>query len=465
MASVSISGLGSGIDFDSVRDAIINQKALPITQLRTRVGKYNSRVSSLKDLNALLATLTTTAKDLTKAEVGTGRTATAGDASVASVSAGSSAALGTVNLNVMRLATSFAQASRSFSSVDAPVLAGGAQSATFELRVGGAGEGTAITIDSANNTLTGLRDAINAAGAGVKASIVDLAGDGTQQQLVLNSTETGARGRVELVETSATGTGTALNFRSLNPPDGDFSKLNALIAINGLEISRPTNTVNDAVSGVSMSLKKVGSTAIEITRSSEVADKLDAFAKAYNSIQDFIGEQYKKDGDGKPIGVLAGDAVLRNVQKQISSIIGLSSADNGGSLTSLSQIGITLAKTGKLEFDKDVLNERIAANADDVSALLHGKTEAQTGVFQTAYGYANDLSDNVTGSVQTAINGYEASVKNLNETIEKRTATLNDMRDILTRRFAAADAAIGQLNGQGTALTNFLKTLSNSNNS
>ena len=64
--------------------------------------------------------------------------------------------------------------------------------------------------------------------------------------------------------------------------------------------------------------------------------------------------------------------------------------------------------------------------------------------------------------MQTAIKGYEESVKNINETIEKRTAMLNSMRDILTRKFAAADAAIGQLNGQGTALTNFMKTLQKS---
>ncbi len=459
MAAISISGIGSGIDFNAVRDAIINQRAVPIQQLQTRVTKYNSRADGLKELNALLAALTTATNDLTRTDVGTGRSASSADPTVATATATSAANLGNLNLNVTRLATNLTQASRSFASIDAPILAGGATSATFELRLGGAVSGTEITIDSSNNTLAGLRDAINAENAGITASIIDLNGDGTQQQIVLSSTATGATGRVELVETSATGTATDLSLRSLNPPDGDFSKLDAVFSINGLDLTRSTNNISDAVSGLSLTLKKVGSTSIEVKQSTEIEEKLTALVTAYNAIQDFIAAQYKKDAEGRPGGVLAGDSVLRNVQKQISTIAGITSADNGGALTSLTQIGLTTDKNGRLEFDKAVLNEQLQTNADDVRALLYGKTTAQTGVFHAAYAVSNGLSDNITGSVQTAIKGYESSVKNLNDTIAKRTALLNTMRDTLTRQFAAADAAIGQLNGQATALSSFLTSL------
>lgn len=463
MASVTISGVGSGIDFAAIRDAIINQRAVPINQLRTRVSQYNGRVDALKELNLMLATLTNSVKDLTNADLGTGRTATAADPAIASVTATGAAGLGTLNLNVTRLATSFTQATASFASTDAHVLAGGASSATFQLRLGGAADGPEITIDSSNNTLAGLRDAINAADAGVSASIIDLNGDGTQQQLVLSSNETGSRGRVELVETTATGTAAALNLRSLNPIDGDVTKLDALFSINGLDIVRSSNNIADAVSGLNITLKKTGTTSVDVTRSAEVAEKLEAFVTAYNAIQDFVGAQYKKDGEGRPTGILAGDPLLRGIQKQLSSIVGIESTANGGPLTALSQIGIELSKTGKLEFDKDVLNEQLAANAGDVTALLRGRTSSDTGIFQGAYTVANDLSDSITGTVQTAITGYEATVKSMNTTIDKRMDALNSYRDILTRRFAAADAAIGQLNGQGTAIGNLMKALTASN--
>lgn len=463
MAGISFSGVGSGIDFNAVRDAIINQRSIPIQQLQSRANKYNSRTESLKEFNLLLVTLTNAANDLTNREVGTGRSASTSDASIATATASSAAGLGSINLTVTRLASSFTQASRSYSSIDSPLLAGGATTGTFELRLGGAAEGTEITIDSSNNSLAGLRDAINNADAGVTASIIDLTGDGTQQQLVLNSVETGASGRVELVETSSTGTGTDLTLRSLNPIDGDLTKLDASFSINGLSVVRSTNNVSDAVAGLTLSLKKVGTTFVDVTRSNDIEEKLETFVTAYNAVQDFISEQYKKDKDNRPTGVLAGEAILRSIQKQVGGIAGISSSDNGGTLTSLSQIGITVDGSGKMQLDKDILNEQIGENVQDVRALLYGNETDQIGIFERGYEVLNDLSDSITGSVQNAINGYESTVRNLNETIAKRTEILENMRDILTRRFAAADAAIGQLNNQGSAITNFMKTLQSGN--
>jgi len=95
---------------------------------------------------------------------------------------------------------------------------------------------------------------------------------------------------------------------------------------------------------------------------------------------------------------------------------------------------------------------------------MFGRTAGQTGIFQSAYTVSNSMSDNITGSVQTAINGFQSSIKSLNDSVANRMEALNRLRDSLSRQFAAADAAIGQLNGQGTALTNLLKSLQSSNN-
>lgn len=457
--NINFSGLGSGIDFNIVRDAIINQKSRPIAQLQSKVNNFNGRIESLKKLNGLLAALTTAAENLTKRDVGTGRVASAGDAAIVSATANAAANPGILNLEVTRLATNLTQASRSYASTNAAVLAGGAASATFELRLGGANSGVEVTIDSTNNTLAGLRDAINGKNAGVTASIVDLKGDGTDQQLVLTSTATGASGRVELVETSATGTGAGLNLRSLNPPDNDFSRLDAAFSINGLNLTRTTNNVSNAVSGVNLTLKKVGATAIDIAPSNEVEEKLEAFVTAYNAVQDFVAEQYKKDGQNRPTGILVGDPALRNAQRQVNSLTGIRAENNGGALESLSQIGVAISKTGKLELNKETLGERLRENADDVRALLFGKTAAESGIFQSAHAVSKDLSDNITGNVQTAINGYQSSIENINGIIANQSRVLNQLRDSLTRRFAAADAAISQLNGQGSALNNVIKSL------
>ncbi len=462
-STVSFSGVGSGIDFNAVRDAILTSKSAPIAQLQTKIGTYNNRVDSLKQLNTSLATLTSAVAALTSRDLGTGRNAVTGDATIVTATAGVTAALGQIDLNVTRLATNLTQTSRSFTATTAPVLAGGAATATFELRKGGAATGESITIDSTNNTLAGLRDAINAKNAGVTASIVDVGGDGTRQQLVLSSKDTGQSGRVELVETTATGTLTDLNISSLNPPDGDFTKLDASFSVNGLTITRPSNTVSDAVSGVTLTLKKTGAASVNITQSTDIENKLRGFVNAYNAVQDFVAGQYKKDGSNRPTGVLAGDSTLRNVQQQLRSVVGAKSEDNGGTLSSLTQLGITSTDDGHLAFDAGILNDQLKTNPDDVKALLFGKAETQKGIFQSVSQLSSGLSDAVTGTVQTAITGYQSSIKNINDTITDRLININELRASLTKQFAAADAAIGQLNGQNTSLTNILKSLSSNN--
>lgn len=456
---INFSGLGSGIDFNLVRDAIINQRSRPVNQLQSKANEYNSRIESLRQLNTGLASLTTAAKALTERDLGTGRNATSGDSAVLGSTASATAPLGQLDVTISRLATSLTQASRSYTANTAPILAGGAASATFELRKGGAASGAVITIDSSNNTLEGLRNAINNAEAGVTASIVDLNGDGTQKQLVLNSKDTGAASRVELVEMTATGTAADLNFRSLNPPDGDFSKLDSKFIVNGLELTRGTNNVSDAVTGVNLTFKKEGKTTVNVSASNDIENKLRSFVNAYNSIQDAIAGQYKKDGKGRPTGVLAGDPTLRNVQQQLRDAINISSENNGGSLKSLSEIGITVEQDGKLTFESSTLSEQLKTNPDGVKALLFGKTEANTGIFESFHEVSNNLSDSGAGAIQTAISGYQASIQNISDTVAKRMEVINRLRDTLTRQFAAADAAIGQLNGQGSALSSIMKSL------
>jgi flagellar hook-associated protein 2 len=459
---INFNGLGSGIDFSKLSEAILAERARPMTQLQAKSDTFNNRSAALKQLNASLATLAEAANALTNRELGSGRVATSSAVTVATASSASTAAPATLNLTVTRLATSLTQASRVYATSSTAVLAGGATTATFELRKGGAATGTAITIDSANNTLAGLRDAINNANAGVTAAIVDADGSGAQNKLILTSTATGAAGSVQLFETTATGTAADLNLASLNPPGAinDFSALDAAFSINGLSVTRSTNTVSDAVSGVTFELKSAGSSTVTVSaNTAEVSQKLAAFINAYNNVQDFIAGQYKKDGKGRPTGVLAGDPTLRTVQQQLREAVSASSTTNGGALTELTQIGLGRDADGKLTLDSAVLNGKLSSSFSDVQALLSGKTASQTGLANSIYDSYNRLSDKITGVVQTAINGYEDSIKTLDRSIDRQLSILTTLRQTLSRQFAAADAAIGQLNGQGTALSNVLKSL------
>jgi flagellar hook-associated protein 2 len=458
--TVNFSGLGSNIDFGLIRDAIIADRMQPVTQLQTRSASLGTRSSALKQLNGLLANLTSATTALTSNSQGTGRSSISSDSSIVSASASPAAGTGSINLNISRLATNLTQATTSFPSTSTGILAGGATTATFELRTGGATTGTLITIDATNNSLAGLRDAINNAGTGVTASIVDINGNGTQNQLVLTSNATGAAGRVELVETSATGTDAALNLRSLNPPGAvaDFSALDAQLSINGLTITRSTNTISDALSGVTFNLNKVGLATINVQPASDIADNLQTFIDAYNRVQRFISTQYQQDSDGKATGVLAGDSTLRMIQGQLRDAVNSISTGNGGTLSNLSDLGINRDKDGNLTLDTAALDTKLQRNLGDVKSLLFG-SGGNKGLFNSLNTSFSGLSDDVTGVVQTAINGYQTSIKTLNSSIADQTQRINALKDSLTQQFAKVDAAINLINGQGSTLTSIIDAL------
>lgn len=459
---ISFSGLGSGIDFSSITAAVIAERQRPIAQLQDKTTLLTTRGNLLKNLNGLLAAFAESAKALGDRNLGSGRTAASADASVFTASAGSAAAAGRTTVEVARLASSLAQASRSFTGTDAAVLPVGVTSATFELRKGGATTGQSITIDSTNNTLAGLRDAINGADAGVTASVVDVSGRG-DFQLVLNSEGTGSAGRVELVETTAPDSGTlaALSLRTLNPAGagGDFSALDAELKINGLSILRSANTVTDALPGVTLNLRKVGTTSVNVTASAEIGDKLQTFVTAFNAVQDFVNSQYKADEQGHPTGALAGDPTLRSMTQTLRTVLSASSEDNGGAFGSLADIGLSRGKDGRLSLDTETLNAKLASHQSDVKALLAGAADGNTGFGQRIYEAVSRLSDTAGGTIQTAVDGYRGTVESLNKQIAAQLERLTTLKDSMTRQFALADAAIGQLNGQNTALTNILKSL------
>lgn len=459
--NVGLGGFNSGIDFGVLIDAIVARSSRPLQQLQAQRSPVQARADALRELNARLIKFTEAARALADNALAAARSTTSSNAAVATATASDGASPTAINLSVARLATAFAQATRSFASPNDPVLATGATSATFELRKGGASSGPTITIDASNNSLVGLRDAINAANAGVTAAIVDVGGNGSAYQLVLTSTDTGASNRVQLIETSATGTEANLNLRALNPTGSppDYSLLDAEINLNGLVVHRAANKIADLVAGVTFELKSAGTTTITVAADARsVADKVKAFVEAYNSVQDFILSQ-QNDAAGKAGGPLASDATLRAVQRTLRDALAASSTGNGGAFTNLTEIGIGRDERGKLTLDQAKLDDRLQNAFADTVALLAGRTPSNVGLADQILTTASSLSDQVSGTVQLAIKGYTDSASRLDRLIADNQARLDRLRESLTRQFAAVDAAISQLNGQGTALNNIIRSL------
>lgn len=459
---------GSGIDFSVLTDAIVGQASRPLNQLQNRRTTLSGRSDALKQLNARLISLNSSVSDLTDRTLGTGKIASSTNVNALTVTSSTNVGLGNTIVNVIRPATQYSEASQGYAATTTPILnnngAGTPIPTTFVLRKGGSTNVATFTIDATNNSLQGLKDKINSVATanniGVTASIVF---NGTQQQLILNTTATGAAERIQLVETPPSPPAkTSLALTTLNQgvTPTDYSSLDASLTVNNLPITRSTNTISDVVPGLTFNIKGAGSSTVSvISNPSPFADKVSAFVDAYNAVQDFVAAQYKLDEKGRPSGPLVGDPTLRSVQQQLRAALQGVSKANGGALTNLTDVGFGRDSSGKITLDKSLLDQKLNSNFSDVQALFSGKAAAQTGLANSILSVTKALSDSITGTVVSAINGTTTSIASIDKSISQYNYRLDALRQSLTRQFAQVDSAINQLNGQGTSLTAVIKSL------
>jgi flagellar hook-associated protein 2 len=240
-----------------------------------------------------------------------------------------------------------------------------------------------IVIDSTNNTLQGIMDAINKGNFGVTASIVSDGSTGTgatPNHLVLTSTATGANSTMKI---SLAGSGG-------DPADPDLVKLlgydpggtqnlsqkaaaaDTQATVNGIAVTSSGTSIEGSVAGVTFNALKVGSTSVAVAKdSSTLTNSVNSFVKAYNDLNTALSALGSYDADTKASGPLLGDSTLRSLQSSVratlsSAIAGL----QGTSLTNLSQIGVSFQKDGSLAVDNAKLQKAITSNFNDIAGLF-----------------------------------------------------------------------------------------------
>ena len=264
-----------------------------------------------------------------------------------------------------------------------PALAG------FTAGTGGAYEGTGfvqdnvrlsgtVKIDSTNNSLQGIRDAINKANIGLTATIVS-DGSATPNHLILTSTKTGATSSMKV---SVTGTDGGVADPALEAllgydPTGaqnmtqttaaQDSKLN----VNGVAISSATTSVSEAIQGVTLSIGRVGRASLHVERdSASVNTSVGNFVKAYNDLNTAIKDATSYNAETKRAGPLLGDPTVRALQMQVRKQLSSAVTGLAGDLTTLSSVGISFQKDGSLVLDSSKLSTAIKNQPDAIAGLF-----------------------------------------------------------------------------------------------
>jgi flagellar hook-associated protein 2 len=478
---VGITGIGSGIDIDSIVKALVDSEKAPKTSQLDRLEKTTTtRISALGTLTGALNTFKSSIDALNKASLFEARTASSSNSSVLKVTAATTAPAGNYNVQVQQLATS--------SKVALQSVAGGS-GATFNsgtLNISTTSNNFSVQITAANNTLAGMRDAINEAGkdSGVNATIIT---DASGSRLVLSSSKTGAGKDIQVgvTENGVTTGGNALTSQSFVPvvdpgnadaflqPSSDtgaagvISKAkSAKVTVDGLQLVRDTNSIDNALDGVTLDLVSAQSSAdqldgktINVTVGVDKAGvkaNLQKFVEAYNALVNTTSQLtgVVSLGEGKqPVtGPLLGDSSIRNVMSGLrNEMVKITGSDG---VRALADLGITTEKDGRLKLDDEKLTAVIDNNFDQIAGYLTGEDGLMGRLAKSVSGYV--ATDGVlkqrTESLQGTLTGIDEQRKALDLRIEK-------IQTRLYAQYNSMDSLVGQLKRTSESLTNQLASL------
>lgn len=422
---VAATGIGSGLDIESLvtqlvaaertpTESRLTQQEIELTAELSAFGSYKGALSSFQSSLAQLHSLSTFSQ----------RLASSSDEDIVNISAGADAATANYDLAVTQLAKSHSLASGSYSSISDTVGTG-----NITIRFGSTDytspdpgpesyngfsvnpeKGVAtITIDSSNNTLEGLRDAINDADIGVSAAIVN---DGTGYRLLLNSASTGEENSLE-ISVDDSGDGDDLNNSGLSSLAFNSGATNlsqtvaaqdAIFSINGLSINSSENTVNDVIDGVDLTLKDVtGAIPISLSIAEDQASVKEAitdFVGAYNSFIETVNNLTSYDSETGRAGALQGDFSARSITSQLRQVL-TNAVEGFGETTfsSLSEIGITTQADGTLNVSSGDLDAVLASNFDEI-----------VGMFAAVGFPSDDNIDFVSSSGETTVASHAINI-------------------------------------------------------
>ncbi|MFO1093768.1 MAG: flagellar filament capping protein FliD [Planctomycetaceae bacterium] len=385
--ATSIDGLVSGIDTQKIIDGLLSIQQKQIDQLNSKRTAVLNQKSAVQQIESRLISFRSVAGSLGKSQssVFSTRTVSVSDDAFLSATATSKTAVGQYQIRVNSLASAHQIGAQGYADANSAVTEG-----TLQIRVGN-GTVSTITVDSTNNTLQGVADAINAASGDVTASIIrDGSGGGTPYRLILTSKKTGTDNQISITNNLAASSGNAvqLAFDTANPIEAARDASISLGSGPGaVTVSSSTNTIDNLLGGVTLNLTKADPNeqlTLSVTQDTKPAtDAVQQFVDAFNDLMKFIDNQVKYDQDSKQAGILIGNQSVIQLQDQVRRAV-LDVVPGTGSLNRLTAIGVSVNDQGQLDFDpqklQNILNGKVAGvSGADVAKLfsLSGDSSSQ----------------------------------------------------------------------------------------
>ena len=474
--SISSAGIGSGLDVNAIVTSLVNVEKVPLTNLQSAATTLQTKLSAFGQVQSFVSSLHDAAAQLQSAESFAVTNSASSDASAVGASSTTKAIPGAYAVSVTALSTtqSTVSATGQFST-GADVV--GTGSITISLGTWSTGQAgftpkaaaadVVIPIGASENTLAGIRDKINAANAGVSATIVT---DASGSRLALQSSSTGAANgfRVSVVDDDTTNTDAAgLSRLAFDPPAGTTattltqSAANAKASINGIAVETTDNTLADVVDGITFTLSKVTTTpvTVSVTRNTDsVKSLVTGFVAAYNALASFLSSATQYDASTRTAALLQGDATTTGLQNQLRAQI--SQAGTASSVFgSLSAIGLEFQKDGRLKVNDTKLSAALSKLPDLTKALTNVdlSNAANNGFAKKITGWTDGLLA-ATGTLSGKTKSIQSQIASNQKDQTRLTDRINSDEARLRAQYTTLDSTISNANALQKYVTQQITT-------
>jgi flagellar hook-associated protein 2 len=379
MSTSSVDLISSVLDVTGIVDNLIYVESAPVRSMQSQVSTLQSKVSAFQSLNTKLSALSDKVNTLLFGEteapllkpytyfdrlsgsIFAKCSVTSSDDDTISATASNAAISGSYSITVSSLAQAQSLASANYADTTSALAGTG----TLTISTG-SNDPVTVTITSSNNTLIGVRNAINNANAGVTATIIN-DGSGTPYRLLITANESGTANSFTITDNLSGGQALGL-VQAQAATDAQF-------AVNGVNITNSSNSISDVISGVTFTLK--GLTASPITLNVDkdidaIVQAFNEFISSFNEVNSYINNQFTYDTTTKKAGLLSGDFTLRRIQSTLQNDIIQSISNRFTSYGVASQVGLKFNRDGSLSLDEAKFRSALSSNYTAVAALFLG---------------------------------------------------------------------------------------------
>jgi flagellar hook-associated protein 2 len=427
VSTFAVDGLASGLDTTTIINQLMTLERRPQDQLRTRLTTQQATIAAYQALSTRVKSVESALAAVTDPGAWTARTASVTGTAV-TASASPEATLASFDVQVTTLAGRWSATTDGAYGLDDPVFNVAEPPLTVRRT-----DGTSVALYPPSGTMRDVVATINqASGLGVKAVAVKVGAD--QYRLQVVATDPGSAAAPQGLD-------------NLGVAATVTAATDAAFTLNGIPATATSNTVTDAVSGVTLTLVAPGTSTVTVGDDANgLADKIQAVVAAVNNTLEEVASQTVRDSTTTTRGPLASDGSVRQLSGSL-----LQAVSDALGPVSAATIGLQTTRDGRLTFDRGAFLARLAEDPDAVRALM--APESGTGVAQRLSAVITRAVEPTTGFIPSAIQGRESTQRDLTGQIENWDTRLAQRRQLLERQFGQLEVALSRLQSQQAWLT------------